>query len=248
MQPILYDYGRMRRAKDYIIFPLDFSDYENVVRYVQMLKDYVGVFKIGLELFICQGPGIVGSIRSICNNKIFLDLKLHDIPETVKRSIIALSQYRPDFITVHPELPKGFLKDMEMFQTKILGVTLLTSVDKDMLDLIGYSTADVTDLVIKRARLAKEIGCHGIVCSGHEVKRIKEELGEDFIAVVPGIRPAWFVSRDDQRRVVTPKDAIMLGADYIVVGRPIKNAKDPKGAVLKIIEEIDSAINEKGLL
>ena len=234
----------MRRAKDYIIFPLDFSDYESVVRYVKMLKDYVGVFKIGLELFISQGPGIIGSIRSICSNKIFLDLKLHDIPETVKRAINALSQYKPDFITIHPELPKGFLKEVEFFQTKVLGVTVLTSIDKEMLDSMGYSVTSVADLVVKRARLAKEVGCHGVVCSGHEVKRIKEEVGEDFIAVVPGIRPEWSVSKDDQKRVVSPKDAILKGADYIVVGRPIRNAKDPKAAAEKIIEEINSAINK----
>ncbi len=235
----------MRRAKDYIIFPLDFPDYENVVRYVEMLKDHVGVFKIGLELFISQGPGIVGSIRSICSNKIFLDLKLHDIPETVKRSINALSQYKPDFVTIHPELPKGFLKEIELFQTKILGVTVLTSIDKDMLKSMGYSITDVTELVIKRARFAKEVGCHGVVCSGHEIKRIKQELGEDLIVVVPGIRPKWAVSKDDQKRVVTPRDAIMSGADYIVVGRPIRNAKDPKKAASKIVDEIYKAIGEK---
>jgi len=88
------------------------------------------------------------------------------------------------------------------------------------------------------------VGCHGVVCSGHEVKRIKEEVGEDFIAVVPGIRPEWSVSKDDQKRVVSPKDAILKGADYIVVGRPIRNAKDPKAAAEKIIEEINSAINK----
>lgn len=234
----------MRRAQDYIIFPLDFSDYENVVKYVELLKDHVGVFKIGLELFISQGPGIVGAIRSICNNKIFIDLKLHDIPETVKRSIAALSQYKPDFITIHPELPEGFLKDIDTFQTKILGVTVLTSMDKEMLRLIGYSVEDISKLVIMRAKFAKEIGCHGVVCSGHEINKVKEELGSSFITVVPGIRPKWSVSKDDQKRVVSPKDAILKGADYIVVGRPIRNAKDPKAAAEKIIEEINSAINK----
>ena len=235
----------MRQGKDYIVFPLDFSDYESAVRYIKLLKNYVGVFKIGLELFVSQGPGIIGSIRSICNNKIFLDLKLHDIPETVKKTIIALLEYKPDFITIHPELPKGFLNDIELYKIKIFGVTLLTSIDRNLAKASGYFTDNISEIVIKRARLAKEAGCHGIVCSGHEVRRIKQELGEDFITVVPGIRPSWYVSRDDQKRIVTPKDAILLGADYIVVGRPIRDAKDPQGAVKKILQEIESTIEEQ---
>ncbi len=234
----------MRRPKDYIIFPLDFSEYESVVKYVELLKDVVGVFKIGLELFISQGPGIVGAIRSICSNKIFLDLKLHDIPETVKRALLALTQYRPDFVTIHPELPKGFLEGLELYQTKVLGVTVLTSIDKDMLGFMGYKDEDISDLVIKRARLSKEIGCHGVICSGHEVKKINEIFGESFITVVPGIRPKWVVSKDDQKRIMTPRDAIVSGADYLVIGRPIRDAKDPKSAALKISQEIESALKE----
>ena len=233
----------MRSAKDYIIFPLDLSEYDRVMKYVELLKDVVGVFKIGLELFISQGPGIIGAIKSQCNNKIFLDLKLHDIPETVKQAVIAVSQYRPEFVTIHPELPKGSLKDIDIGKTKLLVITLLTSIDKKMLRCMGYSTDSIEDLVINRAKMAMEIGCHGVVCSGQEVEKIKQKFGSSFITVVPGIRPHWSISKNDQKRVVTPADAINSGADYIVVGRPIRDAKDPKGAALKILEEIEAVIN-----
>jgi len=234
----------MKSAKDYIIFPLDFSEYDLVIRYVNLLKDVIGIFKIGLELFISQGPVIIRSIREICDNKIFLDLKLHDIPETVKRSIVAMAHYKPEFITIHPELPKGWLEDIKGI--KILAVTLLTSIDRNMMEEMGYAKRyvdDTSSFVLLRAKKAKEIGCHGIVCSGHEVRKIKKTFGSSFITVVPGIRPSWSPSMDDQRRVVTPKDAILSGADYIVVGRPIKNAKDPVDAALKIADEIKETIN-----
>ncbi len=233
----------MRSSRDYIIFPLDLSEYDRVMRYVNLLKDVVGVFKIGLELFISQGPGIIGSIRSLCNNKIFLDLKLHDIPETVRRSITAVIPYRPEFITIHPELPPGFLKDMEIGQTKILAVTLLTSIDNGMLRDMGYATNNPRELVISRARWAMKIGCHGVVCSGQEVERVKDVLGSSLVTVVPGIRPRWSVSKDDQRRIVTPSEAVLSGADYIVVGRPIRDAKDPKDAASRIVDEIESTVN-----
>ena len=233
----------MRPAQDYIVFPLDLSEYDRVMRYVDLLKDVVGVFKIGLELFISQGPGIIGSIKSQCNNKIFLDLKLHDIPETVRRAVMAVSQYRPDFVTIHPELPPGCLKDLDIGQTKILAITLLTSIDKYMLKDMGYATDDIQGLVINRARLAMDIGCHGVVCSGQEVEKIKQTLSDSCIAVVPGIRPRWSVAKDDQKRIVTPADAIKFGADYIVVGRPIRDAKDPKAAAIKIAKEIKAVIN-----
>lgn len=233
----------MRSAKDYIIFPLDVSEYDQVMKYVNLLKDVVGVFKIGLELFISQGPGIIGSIKSFCNNKIFLDLKLHDIPETVRRAIKAVCQYRPDFITIHPELPPGSLKDMDIGQTKVLAVTLLTSIDKSMLKDMGYTIDNIGELVVDRARLAMKIGCHGVICSGLEVARIKQSLGNSFVTVVPGIRPWWSISGDDQRRVVNPADAVFLGADYIVVGRPIRDAKNPRDAALRISEEIEAVLN-----
>lgn len=110
-----------------------------------------------------------------------------------------------------------------------------------MLKYMGYATDDIQGLVINRARLAMDIGCHGVVCSGHEVKKIKQSFGDSCIAVVPGIRPNWAVAKDDQKRIVTPADAIKSGADYIVVGRPIRDAKDPKAAAVKIAKEIEEA-------
>ncbi len=232
----------MKKPKDYIIFPLDFSEYDEVIRYVNLLKDAVGVFKIGLELFISQGPTILNAIRDICDNKIFLDLKLHDIPETVKRALKAALQYNPDFITVHPELPEEAFKGIKKGKTKILAVTLLTSIDKDMAKRFGYRYSDIKRLVLLRAEWAKKIGCHGVVCSGREVSRIKKEFGKRFLTVVPAVRPSWAIRKDDQKRIVTPKDAILSGADYIVCGRPIRESKDPLSSAMKIAEEIKEAL------
>ncbi|RLB13049.1 MAG: orotidine-5'-phosphate decarboxylase, partial [Deltaproteobacteria bacterium] len=142
-----------------------------------------------------------------------------------------------------PELPPGFLKDMEIGQTKILAVTLLTSIDNGMLKDMGYATSNPRELVISRATWAMKIGCHGVVCSGQEVGRVKEVLGSSLVTVVPGIRPRWSVSKDDQRRIVTPSEAVLSGADYIVVGRPIRDAKDPKDAASRIVDEIEAAVN-----
>jgi len=130
--------------------------------------------------------------------------------------------------------------------TKILGVTVLTSHDKESLTRLGYErqyTNNITSLVLKRALMAREAGCDGVICSGREVKAIKREIGPDFIAMTPGIRPKWSLGAgDDQKRVVTPEDAVRDGADYIVIGRPIRDAPDPADAARKVAEEIASGL------
>jgi orotidine-5'-phosphate decarboxylase len=238
----------MKPGKDYIIFPLDVSTYDEAMKYVTLLKDSVGLFKVGLELFASQGPAILIGIREITNAKVFLDLKLHDIPETMRRAFLAATQYGPEFISVHCDQGDGFLKDVadnNPGHTKILAITLLTSLtgkDLSRLGFMGEYVKDLSRLVLLRARIAKEAGCHGIVCSGHEVALIKKELGE-IIALTPGIRPDWsVVSRDDQQRIVTPASAVKNGADYIVVGRPIRDAADPREAAKRVAEEIESVL------
>jgi orotidine-5'-phosphate decarboxylase len=238
----------MKPGKDYIIFPLDVSTYDEAMKYVTLLKDSVGLFKVGLELFASQGPAILIGIREITNAKVFLDLKLHDIPETMRRAFLAATQYGPEFISVHCDQGDGFLKDVadnNPGHTKILAITLLTSLtgkDLSRLGFVGEYVKDLSRLVLLRARIAKEAGCHGIVCSGHEVALIKKELGE-IIALTPGIRPDWsVVSRDDQQRIVTPASAVKNGADYIVVGRPIRDAADPREAAKRVAEEIESVL------
>jgi orotidine-5'-phosphate decarboxylase len=239
----------MKKPQDYIIFPLDVPSRAQALEYVTLLKDRVGLFKVGLELFISEGPDILKAIKEVAGGNVFLDLKLHDIPATIKRALVAASAYDPEFVTVHCDEGQGILKDVAQNnpgRTKILAVTLLTSLNKENLFRLGYAENyihDLSDLVLLRARIAKEAGCHGIVCSGHEVAMLKRELGRDMIAVVPGIRPAWsVVGRDDQKRIVTPETALKNGADYIVVGRPIRDARNPVEGAEKVAEEIEKAL------
>jgi len=130
--------------------------------------------------------------------------------------------------------------------TKILAITVLTSLNQEKLEVLGYAekyTEDLSALVLQKARIAKAAGCHGVVCSGLEVAMIKREIGPDLIAVTPGIRPAWsVVKQDDQKRIVTPADAVENGSDYVVIGRPIRDAKDPADAAKRVGEEIASAL------
>ncbi|MFH1481638.1 MAG: orotidine-5'-phosphate decarboxylase [Pseudomonadota bacterium] len=239
----------MREPKDFIIFPLDVSTVDQAMKYVALLKNHVGLFKVGLELFISQGPDILRAIRDEAETGIFLDLKLHDIPATVTRAFLAASRFRPSFVTIHcdegGEILKGVAEN-NPGDTKILAITVLTSLNQKKLKDLGYAeqyTEDLSALVLLKARLAKEAGCHGVVCSGHEVAMVKGELGPELLAVTPGIRPAWsLVNQDDQKRIVTPGDAVKKGADYIVVGRPIRDASDPAEAAKRVAEEIEAAL------
>jgi orotidine-5'-phosphate decarboxylase len=239
----------MKQPKDYIVFPLDLPDYDKAMSYVERLKDHVGLFKVGLELFISQGPDILKSIRDAGGAGIFLDLKLHDIPATVQRAFMAASVHGPEFVTVHCDEGEEILRSVAENNpagTKILAITVLTSLDQEKLRALGYREEyanDISALVLQKARIAKAAGCHGVVCSGLEVAMIKREIGPDLIAVTPGIRPAWsVVDRDDQKRIVTPADAIRSGSDYVVIGRPIRDAKDPADAAKRVGEEIAAAI------
>ncbi len=239
----------MKEPKDYIIFPLDLPTYDEAMSYVERLTDHVGLFKVGLELFISQGPDIIKSIQDTGTAGIFLDLKLHDIPATVKRAFLAASRHGPEFVTVHCDEGGEILRTVAKNNpgnTKILAITVLTSLDQKKLKQLGYAekfVQDLSSLVLLKARMAREAGCHGIVCSGLEVGAIRRELGPELIAVTPGIRPAWsLVDQDDQKRVVTPADAIKNGADYVVIGRPIRDAKDPADAARRVAKEIEEAI------
>jgi orotidine-5'-phosphate decarboxylase len=239
----------MKEPKNYIIFPLDVASYEEAIQYVKTLKGHVGLFKVGLELFISQGPAILKAVSEEGAPGIFLDLKLHDIPATVSRAFQAATRYRPMFITVHCDEGEGILKAAAQDNpagTKILAITVLTSLSSNNLTQLGYDPRfedNIIDLVLLRARIARDAGCHGVVCSGHEVAAIKQEFGDDLLIVAPGIRPSWGeVSQDDQARIVTPQRAVRDGADYIVVGRPIRDASDPVAAAQRIAEDIASAL------
>lgn len=235
-------------AKDRIIFPLDVSTLKEAKYYLDLLKDYVGLFKVGLELFVSIGPQILREIkRDIDQSKIFLDLKFHDIPETVRGAYRAASIHGAKFITVHCDEGKGLLETgvkESKDRTKVLGITLLTSLNGDSLKEMGFSSElTPNDIVMLRANIAKAAGCDGVVCSPLEARAVKEKFGPDFIVVTPGIRPSWASIRgDDQRRTVTPAEAVHNGADYIVVGRPIRLASAPVEAAKRIAGEIAEAL------
>ncbi|MFO8113408.1 MAG: orotidine-5'-phosphate decarboxylase [Desulfosalsimonadaceae bacterium] len=239
----------MRTAKEYIVFPLDLPTVEQASRYIRQLSDCVGMFKVGLELFVRGGSRILQTIRNESDAKIFLDLKIHDIPETVRRAMEQIAGWKVDFTTVHcGESPHMLAAAVEGSRGKVsvLGVTVLTSVSAEDIGNAGFESRyaeNIADLVALRAETAHAAGCAGVVCSGREVKMIKERFGPDFVAMVPGIRPAWSLGeKDDQKRVVTPAAAIENGADYLVIGRPIRDAEEPEIAAEMVASEIDGAL------
>ena len=239
----------MKDAKDRIIFPLDVATAEDARKYIELLDGSVGLFKVGLELFIQAGPEIIGFIHSQTRTRVFLDLKLHDIPATVRRAMARIADMGVAFATVHVgETPRMLAAAVEGGGGKvgILGVTVLTSVSAQDLKSAGYRQDLYDDLLLtvtRKAGAAHAAGCTGVVCSGLEAGRLKEAIDQDFLAVTPGIRPAWtMTAEEDQRRITTPAEAIRAGADYLVIGRPIRDAKDPVNAAARIAAEIESAL------
>jgi len=238
-----------KQGKDYIVFPLDFASVKEAKEYVQLLDGKVGMFKIGLELFIDQGPSVVRMVKEYSRAGIFLDLKLHDISTTVSRAMGRVADLGVDLVTVHCSSSNMLLKAVEGGQGKtgILGVTLLTDNDADTVKHSGFKDTFVKDtnrLVMLRAKMAYDAGCKGVVCSGKEVLQVKTEFGKSFLAVTPGIRPAGSrLDNDDQKRVTTPGRAVSLGSDLIVIGRPIRDADDPAGAAIEVIKEIEAVLS-----
>lgn len=235
----------MRQPRQYIIFPLDVATRGEAEDLVRQLAGQVGLFKVGLELFIRSGPDLIRWIQAEGAAGIFLDLKLHDIPVTVGRAMEGIADLEVALTTVHcgesPRMLEAAVK-ASRGRTGVLGVTVLTSVDSGDLRQAGVApelAADMEALVQRRAGMARDAGCAGVVCSGWEAPAIKQALGGDFLVVTPGIRPAWEgVGADDQRRVMTPAEAVRRGADYIVIGRPIREAADPARAARRVAQEI----------
>ena len=239
----------MKQPKDYIIFPLDVPSVRKAKEYVKMLSDSVGMFKVGLELFVRSGPEIIDFIHDSGTAGIFLDLKLHDIPATVSRAMEGIADLGVEFATVHcSESNKMLEAAVEGSKGKvgILGVTVLTSVSGEDINTAGFKEefySDISKLVLQRALNAKKAGCTGVVCSGLEVEMIKVKMGKGFVAVTPGIRPLWEgMKKDDQQRITTPAGAIQNGSDYLVIGRPIRDAKDPREAAIRIADEIEAVL------
>ena len=230
--------------KDRIIFALDVASVDEASRFTSLLKDHIGMFKIGLELFVACGPAVVKAVRDNGGKGIFLDLKFHDIPETVKGAMRSASTLGADLVTVHTSDGQAMMKAAveAAGASKVLGVTVLTSLTADAFPEVGIDGKFTPEsLVMHRALSAKAAGCSGIVCSGQEARAIRDSLGPDFLIVTPGVRSADDAI-GDQKRVVTPFEAVKNGADYIVVGRPIRKAADPIEAAKRIAGEIEKAL------
>ena len=222
-----------------IIVALDSNNFSEIEKLVKSLKKEVYAFKIGYQFFF--NFGLIGykKIYSICP-KIFLDLKLHDIPNTVKNGLEALNKIKPILTTIHisggDEMMKSSVRDKKF--TKILGVSILTSIDSKQTKKF-YNQKNVSFLVKKFAKFAKKNGLDGVVCSPKEIKIIRKATGKNFIIVTPGIRLNTKIKSDDQKRVETPEKAIEMGANYLVIGRPITKSKNP----LKTLKEINDTLS-----
>jgi orotidine-5'-phosphate decarboxylase len=224
-------------VEDRLIFALDVPEVSQAKDIVTELDDSVNFYKIGMELLMTGQYFELLSWLIEKDKKVFVDLKFFDVPETVGRTIARLSDYGATFATIHGNQALMEKAVENKNNLKILAVTALTSLDRGDLDDLGFD-CDVKDLVISRAKRAFEAGCDGIVSSGLEVPYIREYVDNKLIAVTPGIRPVANV--DDQKRVVDVATAFKSGSDYIVVGRPIKNAENRYQAALNIQKIIQS--------
>lgn len=210
-----------------LIMALDVSSIEQAKALVEELGDSVVFYKVGMELFMCGDYfGFIEWLKAR-NKKVFVDLKFFDVPATVGRAIAALSQKGVDLATIHGNDAIMEAAAANKGDLKVLAVTALTSLDRGDLDDLGFK-CDVRELVLSRAKRALAIGCDGIVSSGLEVSMLREHLDNKLLVITPGVRPVDNREDDDQKRVVTVEGAFQNGADYIVVGRPIRDAQNSK--------------------
>ena len=238
------------KPRERIILALDVSDHDEAIKIVHGFKDYIDIFKVGSELFTSVGPRLIKEIN-LMGKKVFLDLKFHDIPNTVAKSVLAAARLKVFMLTVHTLGGSDMLKqaadalgkfaiENNITRPRLIGVTILTSMDQKALsDEIGVALR-MSSQVKQLAKLARMAGLDGIVSSAENATMIRSSAGEGFIIVTPGIRPSW-TSADDQKRTLTPKQAIRKGADYIVIGRAVLAQPDPVKALMRIHDEIKNA-------
>lgn len=224
-----------------LIFALDVSSVEEARKLVEDLGDSVDFYKLGLQIFMADGYYEMLRWLDKKGKKVFVDLKFFDVPNTVGRAIRQLSNHHPVFATVHGNERMLRAACEAKNGIKILAVTVLTSLDDADLRDLGYPVdIDVKKLVLSRAKRALEVGCDGVISSGREAEDLRASLGDRFLIVVPGIRPFENIEEDDQKRTVNVKEAFLKGADYIVVGRPISMAPDPRKAARDIQDTISA--------
>ena len=221
------------QATDRLIVAIDRSSRDDILRFADALHGVAGVLKIGLQAFVANGPSIVREAIDRGAN-VFLDLKIHDIPNTAKHAVAEAASLGAAMVTVHTAGGAAMLRACAVESTLVLGVTILTSLDDAELQRIGFLGTPL-DNAVRLAKLAQESGLRGVVASPHEVAAIREACGGAMQLVVPGIRPEGSEA-GDQRRTMRPGAAIAAGADYIVVGRPITDAIDPRAAALAIVD------------
>ena len=227
------------QSRDRLIVAVDRSSREEILELVDALRGTAGAFKIGLQAFIANGPALVREIVST-GEKVFLDLKIHDIPNTAKYAVAGIASLGVAMTTVHAAGGEAMLRASARDDFLILGVTVLTSLDTAQMRRIGFSGSPVENAV-RLARLSRDCGLRGVVASPEEVEAIREACGPDLVIVTPGVRPEGS-SNDDQLRTKTPAAAIAAGADYVVVGRPITAAREPRAAAVRIIDSLSSIV------
>ena len=237
--------------KDRIILALDVDTQGKALKLVDELKDLVGVFKIGMQLYNSIGPEIVSKINQL-GGKTFVDLKFHDIPNTVGAAARVMTRLNAYMFNVHAaggsEMMKKAVQEAQKEASKLgvnppimLAVTVLTSISqKELEEEMFVADLSLPDMVAKWAVMAKEAGMNGVVCSPQEIEMIKKACGSDFLTVTPGIRPTW-AAANDQKRFTTPTQALAMGGDYMVIGRPITGAENHREAANKIIQELKEA-------
>ncbi len=226
-----------------LIVALDVPDAQQARELVTRIGDPAVFYKIGMELLMAPGFFELLDWLKAQHKKVFVDLKFFDIPETVARAVRNLADRGADFCTIHGN--QSIMEAAARAKTgglKVLAVTALTSLDQGDVNDLGFQ-CNVADLVLSRARRALQAGCDGVVSSGLEVERLRLEAPRELICVTPGIRPVENRVEADQKRIMTPAAAIKAGADYLVVGRPIRDAADPRGAVVAIQSEISGALH-----
>ena len=224
-----------------VFVAIDTTDASKAAALAGSLRVLVGGIKLGLEFYTANGPAAVEAVSAL-GMPVFLDLKLHDIPNTVAGGMKGVARLKPALTTVHAsggaEMMRAAVASAREHSpaTKVLAVTILTSIDQAAMAAIGYPGA-VLDQVKRLAHLAKEAGVDGLVCSPHEVEAVRALVGPGITLVVPGIRPVW-AEAGDQKRVMTPRQAVERGADVLVIGRPITGAADPAEAARRIADEL----------
>ncbi len=231
-----------------VFVAIDTTDLGEAKSWAKRLAGAVGGIKLGLEFFAAQGPaGIRAVMAEAPGAPLFLDLKLHDIPNTVAGAVRAAADLKPRYLTVHAAGGQAMLRAAAEAaaksgkdRVKLLGVTVLTSLSDDDLAQVGFAKRGMAGHVSALAALSRDCGLDGVICSPHEVAALRRAMGKEFVLMVPGVRPSW-ADAGDQKRVMTPAEAMRAGATHLVIGRPITRAADPLAAARRIAGEFSAA-------